>query len=40
MVEINSQRKAFLDMYWRGREGTDNGRPEKPEIMNMTSLWA
>ena len=32
MVEINNQRKAFLDMLaWS--EGTDNGRPEKPEIM-------
>ena len=27
MVEINNQRKAFLDMLaWS--EGTDNGRPE------------
>ena len=35
MVEINNQRKAFLDMLaWS--EGTDNGR-EKPEIMVMTS---
>ena len=32
MVEINNQRKAFLDMLaWS--EGTDNGRPESPEIM-------
>ena len=31
MVEINNQRKAFLDMLaWS--EGTDNGR-QKPEIM-------
>ena len=38
MVEINNQRKAFLDMLaWS--EGTDNGR-RKPEIMVMTSLWA
>ena len=37
MVEINNQRKAFLDMLaWS--EGTDNGRPRKPEIMVMTSL--
>ena len=36
MVEINNQRKAFLDMLaWS--EGTDNGR-QKPEIMGMTSL--
>ena len=35
-VEINNQRKAFLDMLaWS--EGTDNGR-QKPEIMVMTSL--
>ena len=35
MVEINNQRKAFLDMLaWS--EGTDNGR--KSEIMVMTSL--
>ena len=28
MVEINNQRKAFLDMLaWS--EGTDNGRPER-----------
>ena len=32
MVEINNQRKAFLDMLaWS--EGTDNGR-QKPEIMS------
>ena len=38
MVEINNQRKAFLDMLaWS--EGTDNGR-QKPEIMVMTSLQA
>ena len=38
MVEINNQRKAFLDMLaWS--EGTDNGR-RRPEIMVMTSLWA
>ena len=37
MVEINNQRKAFLDMLaWS--EGTDNGR-QKPEIMVMTSWW-
>ena len=35
MVEINNQRKAFLDMLaW---SGIDNGR-QKPEIMVMTSL--
>ena len=35
MVEINNQRKAFLDMLaWS--EGTDNGRQKKPEIMVMT----
>ena len=34
MVEINNQRKAFLDMLaWS--EGTDNGR-QKTEIMVMT----
>ena len=38
MVEINNQRKAFLDMLaWS--EGTDNGR-QKTEIMVMTSLQA
>ena len=26
MVEINNQRKAFLDMRWRGRRNPDNGR--------------
>ena len=37
MVEINNQRKAFLDMLaWS--EGTDNGRRENREIMVMTSL--
>ena len=37
MVEINNQRKAFLDMLaWF--EGIDNGRFRKPEIMVMTSL--
>ena len=36
MVEINNQRKAFLDMLaWS--EESDNGR-QKPEIMVMTSL--
>ena len=36
MVEINNQRKAFLDMLaWS--EGTDND-VRKPEIMVMTSL--
>ena len=35
MVEINNQRKAFLDMLaWS--EGT--GAIRKPEIMHMTSL--
>ena len=35
MVEINNQRKAFLDMLaWS--EGTDND-VRKPEIMVMTS---
>ena len=40
MVEINNQRKAFLDMLaWS--EGTDNGRQKTREIMVMvTSLWA
>ena len=38
MVEINNQRKAFLDMLaWS--EGTDND-VRKPEIMVMTSLQA
>ena len=38
MVEINNQRKAFLDMLaWS--EGTDNGR-QKPEIMVISSLRA
>ena len=37
MVEINNQRKAFLDMLaWS--EELDNGRQKKPEIMVMTSL--
>ncbi len=37
MVEINNQRKAFLDMLaWS--EGTDKRTSEKPEIMVMTSL--
>ena len=37
MVEINNQRKAFLDMLaWS--EGTDNGRQKAREIMVMTSL--
>ena len=37
MVEINNQRKAFLDMLaWS--EGTDNGRQKAQEIMVMTSL--
>ena len=35
MVEINNQRKAFLDMLAWSR--TDNGR-QKTEIMVMTSL--
>ena len=37
MVEINNQRKAFLDMLaWS--EGTDITDVRKPEIMVMTSL--
>ena len=37
MVEINNQRKAFLDMLaWS--EGTDNGRQKTRKIMVMTSL--
>ena len=36
MVEINNQRKAFLDMLaWS--EGTDNGRQKTPRTV-MTSL--
>ena len=36
MVEINNQRKAFLDMLaWS--EGTDNGR-QKAKIMDLASL--
>ena len=36
MVEINNQRKAFLDMLaWS--EGTDNGTSGKPEIMVMNT---
>ena len=36
MVEINNQRKAFLDMLaWS--EGTDNGR-RKPEIMVVSVI--
>ena len=35
MVEINNQRKAFLDMLaWS--EGTDGGGRQKTEIMVMT----
>ena len=37
MVEINNQRKAFLDKCWRVGRGTDNA-VRKPEIMVMTSL--
>ena len=37
MVEINNQRKAFLDMLACGREGTDNGR-QKTRKRVMTSL--
>ena len=38
MVEINNQRKAFLDMLaWFEELITD---VRKPEIMVMTSLWA
>ena len=37
MVEINNQRKAFLDMLaWSEGAITD---VRKPEIMVMTSLW-
>ena len=37
MVEINNQRKAFLDMLaWSG--GTDNGRQKTRNRMVMTSL--
>ena len=37
MVEINNQRKAFLDMLaWS--EGTDNGRQKTRNVV-MTSLW-
>ena len=37
MVEINNQRKAFLDMLaWSEELITD---VRKPEIMVMTSLW-
>ena len=39
MVEINNQRKAFLDILaWSEELITDVLR--KPEIMVMTSLWA
>ena len=39
MVEINNQRKAFLDMLaWS--EGTDKTDAQQPEIMVMTSLQA
>ena len=39
MVEINNQRKAFLDMLaWS--EGIDNGTSENQKIMVMTSLQA
>ena len=39
MVEINNQRKAFLDMLaWS--EGTDNGRQKTRNHGAMTSLWA
>ena len=37
MVEINNQRKAFLDMPKSVVGETDNGR-QKTEIMVMTSL--
>ena len=37
MVEINNQRKAFLDMLG-AVGGTDNGRQKTTEIMVMTSL--
>ena len=36
MVEINNQRKAFLDMHKRSEELITDVR--KPEIMVMTSL--
>ena len=36
MVEINNQRKAFLDMLAWSRESITDVR--KPEIMVMTSL--
>ena len=37
MVEINNQRKAFLDMLaWS--EGTDNGRQKTGSWLPMTSL--
>ena len=37
MVEINNQRKAFLDMLaWSG--GTDNGRQKTKKSWIMTSL--
>ena len=38
MVEINNQRKAFLDMLMAWSEGTDDADVRKPEIMVMTSL--
>ena len=38
MVEINNQRKAFLDMLAGSEELITDVR--KPEIMVMTSLWA
>ena len=39
MVEINNQRKAFLDMLaWS--EGTDNGRQKTRNHGYDASLWA
>ena len=39
MVEINNQRKAFLDMLaWS--EGTDNGRQKTKNVVMNAYLWA
>ena len=40
MVEINNQRKAFLDMLASVVRGTDNETSEKPEIMDLASVMA
>ena len=40
MVEINNQRKAFLDMLAWSERGTDNGRQKTRNHEFMTSLWA